>query len=499
LLPAGIAFGVALLVAAWALSPYLVGVFHDDGVYALLAQSIASGHGFHYSNLPGHPAAIHYPPLYPLLLSVFWRIWPNFPANVSALVLTNAPLIGFAAIGWWYLATRRAEMRTWIAAGLAVLCTVMMPTLALASALLSETLFLALLWPALALSERAADASHDVRRQFVAGIAIGVLMLVRTHAIAMLAALLVALAMDRRWRDAVVAFVGAVVVQLPWLVWTSNATPRVAQPLEGSYGSYLGWYVAGIREGGAAFVTSTMRTNIRESYLFLNDRLAAGFPTPVQWLVTIVAIIAFGTGCLSLARRARVTVGFVVMYLAIVLLWPYTPWRFIWAVWPLLMLVSLSGVRELWSMAGRMRPIVVVATMLPVLALLRVELHAYATRGWRAPAREASRQFAPVMDWVRTNLPPGDVILSEGEQMLALYDGRTAAPPVSFTASQYVAPRSVARGAEQLSEMMRAVPAQWVIVTDAGMIRAAELLRGRPSGLEREVQLPSAVVYRVAP
>jgi hypothetical protein len=83
--------------------------------------------------------------------------------------------------------------------------------------------------------------------------------------------------------------------------------------------------------------------------------------------------------------------------------------------------------------------------------------------------------------------------------MLALYDGRTAAPPVSFTASQYVAPRSVAHGAEQLSEMMRAVPAQWVIVTDAGMIRAAELLRGRPSGLEREVQLPSAVVYRVAP
>jgi hypothetical protein len=103
------------------------------------------------------------------------------------------------------------------------------------------------------------------------------------------------------------------------------------------------------------------------------------------------------------------------------------------------------------------------------------------------------------MDWVRANLPPDDVILSEGEQMLALYDGRTAAPPVSFTASQYVTPRSAADGVQQLRAMMRAVPARWVIVTDPGMIRAAEQLRGRPAGLQREVQLPSAVVYRVTP
>jgi hypothetical protein len=219
----------------------------------------------------------------------------------------------------------------------------------------------------------------------------------------------------------------------------------------------------------------------------------------VQWIVMLIVIVALGVGCLSLARRARVTVGFLVLYIAIVVLWPYTPWRFIWAVWPLMMLVGMCGVRDTWSRAGRLRPLVVVAALLPTVALLRVELHSYATRGWRAPARSASRQFAPMMDWIRVNLPVDDVILSEGEQMLALYDGRRAAPPVSFTAAQYVAGQSVAQGAAQLAEMLRVVPARWVIVMDPGMVRAAELLRDQPRRLERAAQLPSAVVFRVIP
>ncbi|MBC7671395.1 MAG: hypothetical protein H7247_03150, partial [Polaromonas sp.] len=47
---------VAVRAAGWAASTYLVGVFHDDGVYALLARAIASGDGFHYTQLPGAPA-----------------------------------------------------------------------------------------------------------------------------------------------------------------------------------------------------------------------------------------------------------------------------------------------------------------------------------------------------------------------------------------------------------------------------------------------------------
>src|SRR3954467_3495538 len=83
---AAIVFGVAM----WASHPYAVGVFHDDGVYAILARSLATGRGYRYLHLPGAPAATHYPPGYPFFLSLLWRIAPDFPGNVGLLLLANA-------------------------------------------------------------------------------------------------------------------------------------------------------------------------------------------------------------------------------------------------------------------------------------------------------------------------------------------------------------------------------------------------------------------------
>src|SRR2546425_4861996 len=63
------AAGVALVAGALTLNRDLVGVFYDDGVYATIAWALAHGHGYVYANLPGAPAAIHYPPLYSTVLA----------------------------------------------------------------------------------------------------------------------------------------------------------------------------------------------------------------------------------------------------------------------------------------------------------------------------------------------------------------------------------------------------------------------------------------------
>ena len=98
---------IAFATAQWAAVPYVVGVFHDDGVYALLARSLASGQGFHHSHLPGAPAATHYPPLYPIFLAVAWRLAPVFPDNLPALIAVNSMLVGVAAWGFWRFAATR--------------------------------------------------------------------------------------------------------------------------------------------------------------------------------------------------------------------------------------------------------------------------------------------------------------------------------------------------------------------------------------------------------
>jgi hypothetical protein len=494
----------ALVIAAvwgisrWATVPYTVGVFHDDGVYALLAQSIATGGGFHYSHLVGAPAAIHYPPLYPLLLAAAWRLSPRFPENVSFLLGVNTLLLGFAAVAWWRFATTRLAWRRSVAAAGAVAVMLASPMLTLVSALLSETFFVALLLPALLLSERTAD-SENVTHAVATGALIGTLMLLRTHGVALLIACVLVLAARMRWRDAGATFGAALVVQLPWTLWSYWASPKVPVPLEGSYGSYIGWFIKGLRDGEIPFVLATARVNIAECWLLVQDRFASGMPASIHYLTIGLVLVALIAGGWSFARRAPVTIVFLVVYLGIVLVWPYSPWRFVWGVWPIVALLLMEGVHRLWLAAGNWRVAVVIGAMLPALAFLRTELHAYATRGWRVPARQPTAQIAPVLEWVRARTTERDIVLSEGEQVLALYTGRKAAPPIPFTARSYLFPLTVAAGSAELSSMLAAVPARYVILLEPRMVASANALADRHPGLRRLGPLATGAVYEVVP
>lgn len=489
---------VVTAVARWAAAPYTVGVFHDDGIYALLARSIASGEGFHHSHLAGAPAATHYPPLYPLLLAVAWRMSPTFPENIAFLLGINTLLLGVAALGFWRFARARLAWTPGVAVAGTVAALLASPVLALAGSLLSETLFIAMLFPALLLSERAAD-SDGLQSSVGAGAIIGALMLVRTHAFALVLACTLVVAARRRWRNAGALVGAALVVQLPWLVWSHWASPRVPAPLEGSYGSYIGWFIAGVREGGLGLVLATARTNAAECWLLLQDRLASGLPAPVHYLMLAVVIAALVHGASSLALRAPVTLVFTALYFAIVLVWPYSPWRFVWAMWPFIALLAFEGVRAMYVRAGRWRMAVAVGAALPALAFVRTELHAYATRSWRTPSRQASVQIAPVLGWVRAHTTEGDALLSEGEQVIALYTGRKAAPPIDFTAREYLAPPDVAEGTTRLQATLRVLPARYVILLAPNMVRSADALADARPGLRRIDALSGGAVYEVVP
>ena len=88
---------VVFVVALWAQGPTMVGVFYDDGIYVTAAKALAQGLGYHNIHLPGAPPIVHYPPLYPLWLSLLWRLWPQFPANVALFALGDAAFLGLAA------------------------------------------------------------------------------------------------------------------------------------------------------------------------------------------------------------------------------------------------------------------------------------------------------------------------------------------------------------------------------------------------------------------
>ena len=497
---AGAVLVVATLVAWWASMPYVVGVWHDDGVYALLGRALASGQGFHYTQLPGAPAATHYPPLYPLVLAAVWRLAPSFPDNISAFLAVNALFAGLAAFGAFRFARARLAWRDEWAAVFALAATLTTPVLALAGAVLSEPLFLAALWPALAAAERAVDPDASAREAALAGAAAGALMLVRTHAAALVVALVLVLAARRRPMHAICALGAAVLLVLPWQLWTMMATPRVAAPLAGAYGSYLGWFAEGLRSGGPAFVMATARLNLTELWLLVQDRVVVADAQLPRLLGAAALLALIGAGCRTAARRAPVVLWFVVAYLAVVVIWPYAPWRFLWAVWPVVLLLAVLGGWTSWHAASRpaVRALVGAGAALVAVGMARTEAHAYATRAWSEPALQAGAQITPLVAWVGRHTRPSDIVLAEGEQVVSLFTGRRAAPTAPFSAREYIVPRTVNASTAELREMLALVPARYVLPLAPVQLQAARALEAARPGLRAIAALPRSTVFEVA-
>src|SRR5262245_65579762 len=98
---------VAFVYAVSAIEPLPVGVFQDDGMYVVLAKSLATGEGYRYLNLPGAPNATHFPPLYPAFLALLWKVGPAFPGNIVLFKFANAVLTAIAAALTFLFARRR--------------------------------------------------------------------------------------------------------------------------------------------------------------------------------------------------------------------------------------------------------------------------------------------------------------------------------------------------------------------------------------------------------
>src|SRR5207248_9770976 len=70
----------------WRTMPHL-GFYHDDGIYWVSAKSLAEGHGYRILSLPNQPLQTKYPPLFPALLALVWKVNPAFPANLPLATL----------------------------------------------------------------------------------------------------------------------------------------------------------------------------------------------------------------------------------------------------------------------------------------------------------------------------------------------------------------------------------------------------------------------------
>lgn len=471
-----------------------VGVFYDDAMYVILAKSLATGHGYRWLNLPGTPPATHFPPGYPALLAAIWRAFPHFPANVLAFKAANAVLLAFASGAMVFVARRRFGFSPLAAAALSVAGCAVIPVLALSSVVLSEPLFLALLLPILIFAERVVEGERRPRDLILLGLFAGTATLVRSHGIALAFGLALAVAVRRptvasegddwraslpgRLKDATLLLFSAALPILPWQLWVRANQTHLAEPLRGLYESYTAWMANGLRSEGVGLLWHTLvRTSLTTAGMF------ATFGTPLAFgwarllvLITLAVLLIFGARRAWLAAPA--TALFLALYSAIVALWPYAPARFVWGVWPLVVLVFVLGARDLASWAPR-RPVPTAAraallacSLFVAAGYIRYNARGYRDRWWSNVARTQAPKFRPTVLWVRSHTGPGDVIASTNEPTVYLYTGRQAVPATSFTVRDYFRAPTLSEAETAVRQVLAAYHVD-AVVADGDPLRAA--------------------------
>jgi hypothetical protein len=459
---AAVIAGLLTLVTGLAtMTPDLIGVFFDDAIYVLVAKGIAEGQGYVYPQLPGMPPAIHYPPVWPGLLALVWKLGPAFPDNIGLLKAINPLMLALAAAGGTVVARRLFGLPAWAAAVAVLAATMSIPMHVLTNVLLSEPIFIALLFPTMLAAERL-RVEGGWRWAVAAGLLAGLLVLTRTIAGAFVGATGLVLLLDRRWRELVIYSLLVVLILAPWQYFVWKHSPGFPDELRGSYGPYLEWVAGGYRDGGLPFLREVVAKNVTDTWRFvgaiLTPRLA---DTGLRPIATALALLATAGGmAASLVRPSTrmLTIG-VGGYLGIVLVWPFQVDRFIWAVWPLLLLFALEGARSaVAQMRQRAQPRVatalVVASSLLVIGYATYNVRGF-SRGWaNSASREMSSRVEGIVRYV--NAEPrlrGKVIGTEAAPMVALYTGLQVIPVEMLVVRDHLEKKTT----EQSAAIMEAI------------------------------------------
>jgi len=453
------AAGVALVVGALALNHALVGVFYDDGLYAGLASALAHGAGYVHPHLPGTPAAVHYPPLYPVVLAPLFGILSVGAAAMVAKVLN----LLFAALATGLIAWHAARTELvdpgaprWLAPALVAAAAVAIPVLATQSVLFAEPLFAVLLAAAVILADRG-------RSPWLIGTAAALALLTRSIGVAAGAGIACFL-LERRtpWRRALKTLIPLALAALVWGLWVVTREHGIDPALGLNYGSYGEI----LRQTGLSALGVSAPDLPRPL-----EVIALGW-VPVRWVYSVAAAASLGVGLYGLALLTRRSAaGFtLVFYLAILAIWPYPPDRFLWAVLPWLAIAWAVGALALWRHRWSRVP-------LGLLALALVGGYAYyeirgLAGGWATKQAVAiSANFNELIPVIR-DLPDSSVVATDDEALVWLYTRRTSVP---FYLESYRGRETLRPGPAEQRAYLERMHVTHVLLASATSPSAAEL------------------------
>jgi hypothetical protein len=289
------------------------------------------------------------------------------------------------------------------------------------------------------------------------------------------------------------------------MVYALVGSGRVPQLLVPGYGSYGRLYLALIADTPVAALDVAV-INVGAILQTLGGKLVPEAGATVESFVGAALIMLAAFGSRRIYRRAPATATYPWLYLILVSLWVFPPFRFVFILFPLLVALAAVGFLSLARRAEEKararlgeRPWLRIAILVAGTAVLvhqaYLEFGAVRARVWDGGQLIKSAVGQEVVDWVNANTERDAVIAFEFDPLIALHTGRQVVP------NNYVPVHSwYSRGdppADSLARLFAGMGVDYVAVRrhiPAATEPIDRLLGGYPGSLELDYVTPRGVL-----
>jgi hypothetical protein len=279
--------------------------------------------------------------------------------------------------------------------------------------------------------------------------------------------------------------------------------------MRGDYGSYFAWFVDGLHARGRGLVLDTLGRNLPDMFGHIVHRLRPPINPIPDIVASLCVALLGGLGVARLIRRAPVTLTFLGAYLAVVAVWPFAPVRFLLGIWVVLMLLLAAGAQAAAEGAlpyvtlphrrNISRGLGAVASLVLVTGLIGYNVRGYERRWWATTEELSARWIAPKLAWVASHTDTSAIIATDHDEgTVYLYTGRHAVPVTTFTATEYLEPRSLEDDATTLRALVAHFDAHYLVLSSVRLRPAAAAISsaGVPLGDGQHKVVPWAFVLR---
>ena len=444
----------------------VTGLFVDDAWYVLLAKALATSRGYSLINTPTAGIVPVVPPGFPALLSLVFRIAPDFPANLWMLKSVSiAAMLLAGAVTFYYFAKVR-NLPGYLALAISLAAMLTPPLVFIAtSTVMSECFYLLLIMCAITAGQRAVSAESG-RAKLIWTIAAGVVssmaLLTRWFGAVLIIAILFYLIRSKLFRSALIFAAISLALSMPWVIYSRTHVPAAEQRLEQQgnivqpYSEQFWLRRAG--SGAAAVITikdipervwfNTVESSGRDIGRILVaplfEALAQAIaeiegPNPYQTITLSFVLAILVIGGLIKTVRQRLTLAEIIFVSSIVvaLVLPWETFQVTLTLTPLIVFYFLIGCGLVYQLHLKLRAeaarpgypgLAVVAGILVAISLIGHVLYLKKKNAQDEASRpgwiQTFKENQQVLGWLTERASEGTLIATNNPAMAYLYSGK---------------------------------------------------------------------------